>query len=193
MKARLKVIKSDATIEEYLHTKVMHTISRVLDGIGQADITTAESLSEVVTYYLYQRHGESVILSSEVLSVVKVSLASVGFEAAAEALTEHHYQRKLRRSRTEVVHINLAEASDAEKFIGGAVQLEKSPWNKSVVIEDLAAVQGVGRSLARTIAGMVEEKVFNMGSARVPRSLIRQLVISETATVLRAQRQLQTA
>ncbi|MFA5784210.1 MAG: hypothetical protein WC962_04965, partial [Phycisphaerae bacterium] len=149
MKARLKVIKSDATIEEYLHTKVMHTISRVLDGIGQADITTAESLSEVVTYYLYQRHGESVIPSSEVLSVVKVSLASVGFEAAAEALTEHYYQRKIRRSRTEVVHINLAEASEAEIFLGDVVALEKSPWDKSVIIEDLAVGQGIDRSIAR--------------------------------------------
>jgi hypothetical protein len=91
------------------------------------------------------------------------------------------------------VHINLAEASEAEIFLGDVVALEKSPWDKSVIVENLVAEQGIDRPVARTIAGMVEEKVFNMGSARVPRSLIRQLVISETATVLRAQRQLQTA
>jgi hypothetical protein len=39
---------------------------------------------------------------------------------------------------------------------------------------------------------MVEEKIFNMGITSVSASLIKQLVLGDTATVLRAQRQLQT-
>jgi len=39
---------------------------------------------------------------------------------------------------------------------------------------------------------MVEEKIFNMGISLVPSSLIKQLVLGDTATVLRAQQQLQT-
>jgi hypothetical protein len=46
---------------------------------------------------------------------------------------------------------------------------------------------------ARTIASMVEEKIFNMGISLVPSSLIKQLVLGDTAAVLRAEQQLQTA
>jgi hypothetical protein len=38
---------------------------------------------------------------------------------------------------------------------------------------------------------MVEEKVFRIGMTLVPASLIKQLVLSDAAAVLRAQEQLQ--
>jgi hypothetical protein len=193
MKARLKVIKADGTCEEYLHTKVMHTINRALACVDQTDIITAENLSEVITYYLYKRHGEAAIPSNEILSVVKVTLTATGYEAAAEALARHHYQRRLRRGRIELVHVNLEKASDAHKLFGDGYQLEKSPWDKSVIIEDLIAGQGLDRLAARTVAGMVEEKIFSLELTCVPASLVKQLVLSDTAAVLWAQRQLQTA
>jgi hypothetical protein len=37
----------------------------------------------------------------------------------------------------------------------------------------------------------VEERIFNMGMTLVPRSLIRQLVLGEAATMLRAEKELQ--
>jgi hypothetical protein len=40
------------------------------------------------------------------------------------------------------------------------------------------------------IASMVEEKIFSMGVTLVPASLVKQLVLGDTATVLRAERQL---
>jgi hypothetical protein len=193
MKTRLRVIKADGTSEEYLHTKVMHTISKALACVEQTDIVMAENLSEVVTYYLYKRHGETAIQSSEILSVVKVTLTVSGYEAAAEALTNHHYQRKLRRGRIELVHVNLEDGSDANKLFGEDYQLEKSPWDKSVIVEDLVAGHGLDRQCARMIAGMVEEKVFNLELTQVPVSLVKQLLLSDTAAVLRAQRQLQPA
>lgn len=193
MKARLKVIKADGTCEEYLHTKVMHTISKALAYVGHGDIITAENLSEVITYYLYKKHGETAIPSSEILSVVKATLAATGYETAAEALTNHHYQRRLRRGRIELVHVNLDKASDARKLFGDGHQLQRSPWDKSVIVENLIAAEGLDRHTARTIAGMVEERVFNLELTAVPVSLLKQLVLSDTAAVLRAQQQLQTA
>jgi hypothetical protein len=47
--------------------------------------------------------------------------------------------------------------------------------------------------MARAIASMVEDKIFNMGISLVPTSLIKQLVLNETALVLQAEEQLQTA
>jgi hypothetical protein len=39
---------------------------------------------------------------------------------------------------------------------------------------------------------MVEEKVLNIGMTSVPAGLVKQLVLSDTAAFLHAQRQLQT-
>jgi hypothetical protein len=192
MKACLKVIKTDGSCEEYLHTKVMYTISRALACAGQCDMAIAENLSDVVTYFLYKKHGEAAISSSEILSVVKITLTSTGYETAAEALTDHHYRRKIKRSRIELVHINL-DSDDALDVYGDDSESEKSRWDKSVIAQDLVVNRGVDRNCARMVAGMVEEKIFNLGLTAVPVGLMKQLVYSDTAAVLRAQKQLQTA
>jgi hypothetical protein len=56
----------------------------------------------------------------------------------------------------------------------------------------LAGESGLSRQTARVVAAMVEERIFNMGMTLVPQSLLKQLVLGEAATILRAQRDLQT-
>jgi hypothetical protein len=193
MKSRLKVIKVDGRCEEYLHTKVMHTIVRALGCTEQSDIVLAENLSEVVTYFLYNKHGEAAVSSSEILSIIKVALSAAGYDGAAEALADHHYYRKLRRGRTELVRVDLEKQFDARELFGGDGELEKAPWDKSVIVEDLITKRGLDHHCARMVAGMVEEKVFALELGAVPASLVKQLVLTDTAAVMRAQRQLRTA
>ena len=102
-KSQLKVIKADGSVEEYFHTKVLDTISKVLAEVGQPDISVAEQLSDVVTFHLYHERNQTSISSSEILSVIQVVLAATNNEEAAVALCEHHFERKLQRSRIEVV------------------------------------------------------------------------------------------
>ena len=66
-------------------------------------------------------------------------------------------------------------------------------WDKSLIVEYLVAKHHLHRQIARTVASMVEEKVFNMGLPVVPAGLVEQLVLNDAAAVLRAQNQLQTA
>jgi transcriptional regulator NrdR family protein len=190
--AQLKVVKADGAIEGYLHTKVVGSINNALGAIGEADIDIAEQFAEVVTFFLYHQQGRRCVNSSEILSMVKVVLASTGYEAAAAALSEGHFERKLKRSRTEVISIDLQDLADAEFFVGVEEAGIRCRWDKSQIVEDLIAERGVGRQAARMIAAMVEEKIFSMGMTRVPSSLIKQLVLGDTAAVLRAQEQLQT-
>jgi len=68
----------------------------------------------------------------------------------------------------------------------------RSRWDKGRIVQDLISKHSLSRQTARTVASMVEEKIFNMGITVVPASLVKQLVLSDTAAVLRAQRQLQT-
>ncbi len=192
MKIQLKVVKADGSSEEYLHTKVMGTISNVLDSIGQTDICIAEELAEVVTYYLYHNHKKLTVTSSEIFSIIKTTLASTSNHEAAIALSEHHFYRKLRRSRIEVVSMDIMNLADAEVLYKTECSGDRARWDKSRIVVDLVAEYNICRQTARMIASMVEEKIFNMGLVLVPASLIRQLVLRDTAAILRAEQQLQT-
>ncbi|MHC4172498.1 MAG: hypothetical protein ACYTBX_19290 [Planctomycetota bacterium] len=192
MQTQLKIIKEDGSVEEYLHTKVIGTISNALGEIGQADICIAEQLAEVVTYFLYHRQNRRSVASNEVFSIIKAVLTATSYEDAAIALSEHHFERKLKRSRIEVVSIDIQELTDAELLVGPEQSGSRCRWDKSRIVEDLVTKHGVRQETARAIASMVEEKIFNTGINLVPTSLIRQLVLGDAATVLRAQQQLQT-
>ena len=192
-KVQLKVVKTDGTVEEYLHTKVIGTITNVLARAGRADMHIAEHLAEVVTYFLYHKKNVRTVNSSEIFSIIKAVLTSTNYEEAAIAMSEHHYQRKLRRSRTEVVPIDIKRLADAELLVGRERSMHRARWDKSRIVDDLVAKHDVDRQTARAIASMVEEKVFSVGLTVVPASLVKQLVLGDTAALLRAQKQLQTA
>jgi transcriptional regulator NrdR family protein len=191
-KVRLKVVKADGSIEEYLHTKVIGAISNALAHDGQADIYIAEQLADVVTYFLYHGKNPRTVTSSEILSIIKAVLTATEYEDAAIVLTEHHFNRKLKRSRTEVVSIDVQQLADAEMLYGVQQSPRRSRWDKSKIVNDLVTNYNVSRQTARTIASMVEEKIFSIGLTSVPASLIKQLVLGDAAALLRAQRQLQT-
>jgi len=188
---RRRVIKTDGSVEEYLHTKVIGTITKALECIEQTDICVAEHLAEAVTYFLYEKNKPRAVESSEILALVKAVLTATGYEDAAAALSEHHFERKLKRSRTEVVPIDIQHLSDARALCNPEQSAETSRWDKSRIVQDVVQKHGLSRHVARTVASMVEEKIFRMGINRVPASLIKQLVFRDVAAALRAEQQLQ--
>ena len=198
MEMQIKVIKADGSVEAYLHTKVIGTIMKAL-GSGEGDITTAQRLAEVVTYFLYYNKKSEEVSISEIFSIIKATLSASDYENAAVALSEHHFTRKLKRGRIEVVYVDIHELSDAELLCsegdgGGDGEGDfaaKSRWDKSRIVADLIETYDMCPQTARTIASMVEEKVLNMGITSVPVSLLKQLVWNDAAMVLRAERQLQ--
>jgi hypothetical protein len=191
IQTQLKVIKADGSIEEYLHTKVMGTINNALGRVDQANMDIAEEFAEVVTFFLYNQYNRRTVTSGDIFSMIKVVLAATGYEDAAVALSEYYFERKLKRSRIEVATIDIQDLTDAELLTGAGESAGRSRWDKSRIVGDLVAGGGVCRHTARMIAAMVEEKVFKLEMTLIPSSLIRQFVLGDTATVLRAQRQLQ--
>jgi len=191
-KAQLKVIKADGSKEEYLHTKVIGAISNALALTDEPDIHIAEQLADVVTYYLYHRQNRRTVTSGEIFSIIKAVLTSTMNEDAAAAINEINNERKLKRCRVEVAAMDVQELADAEMLCTSQQPNNRCRWNKSRIVEDLITKHGLSRQSARAVASMVEEKIFNMGISVVPASLIKQLVLSDAATVLHAQRQLQT-
>jgi hypothetical protein len=194
---KLTVVKADGTREEYFHTKVIGTIANALASTGRPDIHAAQEIADAVTFFLYStaQPGDSQISISarEILSIIKTVLADTGFEEAAIAVSEHHFERKLKRCRVEVICGRLDGLSDAEELYADYSDQPRSKWDKSLIVEYLVAKHRLHRQTARTIASMVEEKVFNLGLPVVPAGLVKQLVLSDAAAVIRAQNQLQTA
>jgi hypothetical protein len=187
---KLKVMKSDGIVEEYLHTKVVGAISNAIGEVGEADVCIAEQLAEVVTYFLHQRGEPRCVASDEIFSIIKVVLTVTGYEDAAVAITEHRCRRRLRRSRVEVVSVDGGQMNDAGAFYEAQQRAAKSLWSKSRIVSDLINKRGFCRQTARMIASMVEEKIFNMGVTLVPAGLVKQLVLADTVAVLRAEKQL---
>jgi len=187
----LGVVKADGQLEEYLHTKVIGTINNALAAVGQSDITVAEHLAEVVTYYLHKQRRRR-IPSREIFSVIKTVLAATGYEQAAVALTEHQHLRRMKRGRVEVVDLDIRRLSDAERLHHAEPSGQRSPWEKSRIVADLMEKHGLSRQTSRAIASMVEEKIFNMDMTCVPTGLIKQLVLGDAAMMLAAEKQLQT-
>jgi hypothetical protein len=192
MKKTLEVLKSDGSLEEYVHTKVLGTFYHAFDCINESDVFLAQELADVVTYYIYHNHSKKRIYSHEILSVIKVVLATTGHEAAAAALSQFHYERRLQRNRIEVASMDIQDLDDAQQLCETHNIPTRYRWDKSHIVNDLIDNYGVSRQTARTIASLVEEKVLKMGIRMMPASLIKQLVLGDTAAVLQAQQQLQT-
>ncbi len=189
---QLRVVKSDGTAESYMHTKVMGAINNALTVADRHDTAIAESLAEVVTHFVHHKYGKRTVTSSEIFSIIKAALSTANLHDSAIALNDHHYQRKLKRGRIEVVSIDLCELVDAS-LLYDADELIKTRWNKSVITADLIANYNLTRQTAQTIASMVEEKILGLKITKVPLSLIKQLVLADTAAILKAQSKLQNA
>jgi hypothetical protein len=177
---QLKVIKADGGIEEYLHTKIIGTISNALSASGHDSSFVAEQLAEAITYYLYNNSSAGTVASGEIYSIIQAMLSTTGYDDAALVLNNYHFTRELMRHRIEVVETSPDRA--------GAIG-----WNKSQIVNDLVVKSGMQRATARAIASMVEEKILRIGIGKVPKSLVKELVKIETKAMLEAQQQLATS
>jgi len=191
MNKQLRVIKTDGSTEEYIHTKVIGTINNAFSAAGRPDIAMAEDLAEVVTYYLYKKQKQRRVSSSEILTMIKAVLTSTGYESVALALGEHAIERRLKRARTEVLAMDVLDFADVERLYRAKPSPARVPWDKSRIVQDLLTESALGHQTARAVASTVEERVLNMGMTVVPRSLIKQLVLGEAAAMFHAQQELQ--
>lgn len=174
---QLKVIKADGSVEEYLHTKVIGTFCNALSMINQPNILAAEQFAEAITFHLYHKDS-SVVTSDAIHLMVQAVLTDTGYENASSALNDFHLNRKLQRKRIEVI----AEDEFAEP--------EVKQWDKSFIVKGLLEDEKLDIHLCRAIGSSVEQKVLNIGMTQIRKSLIKQLVLADTAVMMRAQEQL---
>lgn len=177
---QIKVIKTDGFIEEYLHTKVIGTFNNALGLIDQSNLYAAEQFAEAITFYLYQKNSDKTITSNQIHLMIQAILTATGYQNAAAALNDYYINRKLQRRRIEILEDNDIENS----WIPGH-------WNKSYIVNYLMETHHLEYPLARAIASSVEEKVLNLGTNRITRSLIHELILNDAEMMLHAYKQLQ--
>ena len=181
---QLKVIKSSGNTEEYLHTKVIGTFSNALALVDQSSTFTAEQFAEAITFYLYEKRDTSSITSDRIHLMVQGVLTATGYDNASKALNEYRLERRLSRSRIEVV-------DDKDDEIGTPMMV--CQWDKSVIFEDMVREFALSRHVARAIASAVEQKILKLGMTRIRRSLIKEFVTADMDVMLRAEMELQAA
>ena len=169
---QIQVLKADGSTEPYLHTKVLGTLHRAMAAVQSDCLETAQMLSDAVTYFLY-RHSESKVLTTDQIhQMILTVLDGAGVAEASEALNAHRLGRRLQRRRVEVI--------DGEQPV----------WNKGCIVLDLMEQYCLDRSMARAIAGAVEEKVLRMGVLRIRKGTIHHLMVDDMETLLEAHDQL---
>jgi len=181
----LKVMKSDGSIEEYMHTKVLGTLNNALALIDQPNMFAAEQFAEAATFHLYKEKTTSAVTSEEIHLIIQTVLTATGYENAVDALNEYRLNRKLQRKRITVL------TDDCESGFG--LSTTESLWNKAHIVNDLVKTCGLDRKVARAIASSVEEKVFSIGITRIQGALVEHLVGHETKVMLQAKEDLQFA
>jgi len=180
---QLKIIKSDGSVEEYLHTKVIGTFNNALAMAGKPSVYAAEQFAEAVTFHLYREKTAHAITSDEVHLMIESVLNATGYYEAAQMLCEHRLTRKLKRKRIEVY--------DDREYDKKGSYYAPCQWNKSCITEDLVKKNGLSRQMARVVASSVEDKILTLEMLRVSRQLIKQLVIADMDSMLEAHKQLQ--
>ena len=176
---QIRILKSDGHLEPYLHTKVLGSFNHALSSDGDY-CDGAEPMAEAVTFYLYRQVRHGTLNTDEIHQMVMTVLESMGHARAAAALNEHRLKRKLRRKRIDVIDdVRRQQRPTAP-----------SHWDKTRIIENLVGHHNMDRFLARAIAAAVEEKILNMGVTKIRKSLIYQLVLADTESMMEAHRQL---
>ena len=180
---QLTVLKSDGSEEVYRHTKVLGTVARALSESGQYHPGVAEDLAEAVTLYLRREYGNGRVVFDEIAAMLEAALTETGYDAAALCLHDHRVNRRIKRTRTEVMRHPPLERdhvpTEPWRVVPQTAECTQA-WDKSVIVRDLMRKRGVPRDLARSAAGAVEEIVLRMQcrtlSVGVIRELVRQVV-----------------
>ncbi len=175
-------MKSDATIEKYKHTKVLASLNHALVLIDQPNVFAAEQFADAITYYFYRDKHASIISTDDIHLMILSVLNATGYGNAAQALTDHRLERRLKRNRLEVTNPHARAPHNIPHR-----------WDKSRIVQDLVYSRGIEMDLARAIAAGVEEKVLNMELSEVSTDLVNEVVKAETAAMLRAKDQLLAA
>lgn len=162
------VIKHEGELELFERSKLRRCLAAAMKAGGR-DPHLADALARAVEIHLVDGwDGKQPPTTEHVFRCVQTALTETGLAPVARALSRHRRGREGRRSGLLVTG-----ASNSRR--------NPTPWRKSMVADLLENRHGLGRPVARILAGEVESRVLSLGYSVVTARLIVELVRSELA------------
>ncbi|MEE8169040.1 MAG: ATP cone domain-containing protein [Phycisphaerae bacterium] len=166
--AVVSVRKRDGRTEPYLQAKVESCLRTVIIAAGEGTRGSAHELAEAVTTFLRASPRRQPLRTKQLAALLQRVLGETGHSVASTLLRRHGEHRDRRRRNVNVL---------AWKASVGRIVPRR--WNKSVLVSRLQREDELEPSVARLIAGRVEEIVLSLNMRVVTGGLIRELAASE--------------
>jgi transcriptional regulator NrdR family protein len=155
---KIHVLKRDGTIEPFDPFKLCGCLLRALPH-RERSVFRAGALSEAVGCYLLRR-GLRCVSSAALLEMALTALRAVGLTGGAWRLEQRHALRSTMRSRTTFCH----------------GRHQPSAFSKEWLVKYACRRWSVGRTVARILAGQIEQHLIQSGAREVSRSDIMNML-----------------
>jgi len=176
------VRKRDGRIVPFNKERIADAIFKAAQAVGGEDRFVAEELASAVADYL-ERHYESDMPGiEEIQDLVEKVLIETGHAKTAKAYILYRDRRAQSRRATTVrkaAEGGPRSSTDMALLVDTGAKDALVAWDKGRIVEALEKEAHIDLATARKIAGVVEEKVFQSGLARISTGLIRELVDNE--------------
>ena len=143
------IVKRDGTLERFSLPKLRSCLARVMQlSAGSAEL--ADPLARAVGLHLRECRPDDMPASEYLYRCARSVLRQTGLADAARLLAAHRRLREARRRRVRVFD---------------PLDLEQRPlrWRKGTLVATLQNIYDLRQSVARFLAGRIEEQVFGLG------------------------------
>ena len=130
------------------------------------DARFADALAQAVDCHVRDWPEESWPTTDYVFRCLRSALTQTGMQQAADELCSHRRRRAAQRRAVSVCMARQGRDSLA-------------PWRKATVARKLERRNGLSHSVARILAGEIEQRVLGLGYTVVSAALIAELVRNE--------------
>lgn len=159
------VLKRDGTVERFSLFKLMNSIRVALEGRAYEGRLSGPLARAVELHLREFRIGEAPS-TDYIFRCVASVLEQTGLTDVCEDMSLHRRMRNIRRRRTRVV--GAAAASETA-----------TAWQKAMVVATLEGHYGLRHSVARFLAGQIEQQVFALNYRAITRPFLAELIRNE--------------
>jgi len=172
-----RVRKRDGREVPFDARKISAAIFKAIRATGGDDERLASELAEVVAITLGRRGPKPVPGIEEIQDLVERVLMETGHAPVAKAYILYR-DRRARIREMLAVRRESPEKVRSPAVLGDPRETLE-PWTKGKIVAALLMEADLPREVAETVAGRVEERVFDSGLRRISTSLVRELVDNE--------------
>lgn len=159
------ITKRDGTLECFSIGKLRACLARVMRGSAR-DVAVADPLARAVGLHLREQRGDSPPSTEYVYRCVCLALTQTGLGEVTAELAAHRRLRQARRRRVRIFDSMQSPRTTVK-------------WRKGAVVAALQNVYDLRQSVARFLAGQIEEQVFALGYRLVSKTFMAELVRNE--------------